>query len=37
MVAAQDMQGTGGRSAQALPHDALVKLLKRYGRYTPSH
>ena len=35
MVAARDMQGTGGRSAQALPHDALVRLLKKYGRYAP--
>ena len=35
MVAARDMQGTAGRSAQALPHDALVRLLKKYGRYAP--
>jgi D-aminopeptidase len=37
MVAARDMQGTEGRSAQALPHDALVRLLKKYGRYAPPH
>jgi D-aminopeptidase len=33
MVAARDMRGEGGRYANALPHDALVRLLKRYGRY----
>ncbi len=32
MIAARDMQGEGGRSATALPHDALVSLLKTYGR-----
>ena len=37
MVAARDMQGTEGHSAQALPHDALVRLLKQYGRHTPPH
>jgi D-aminopeptidase len=37
MVAARDMQGEGGRYAKALPHDALVRLLKRYGRYRPPH
>jgi D-aminopeptidase len=37
MVAARDMQGTEGHSAQALPHDALVRLLKKYGRYAPAH
>jgi D-aminopeptidase len=37
MVAARDMQGTEGHSVQALPHDALVRLLKQYGRYTPPH
>jgi len=35
MVAARDMQGTDGHTAQALPHDALVKLLKKYGRWSP--
>jgi D-aminopeptidase len=35
MVAARDMQGTEGHSAQALPHDALVRLLKKYGRWSP--
>jgi D-aminopeptidase len=34
MVAARDMQGTEGHFARALPHDALVRLLKRYGRYS---
>ena len=33
MVAAKDMQGTDGHSAKALPHDKLMELLKRYGRY----
>ncbi len=33
MVAARDMQGEGGRHATALPHDALVRLLKQYNRY----
>jgi D-aminopeptidase len=37
MVAARDMQGEGGRYARALPHDAFVRLLKRYGRYRPPH
>jgi D-aminopeptidase len=36
MVAAKDMQGTAGRSVRALPHDQLVTLLKKYGRYTPT-
>jgi D-aminopeptidase len=35
MVAARDMQGNGGHYARALPHDRLVELLKRYGRYAP--
>ena len=35
MVAARDMQGEGGRYAKAIPHDALVRLLKQYGRYQP--
>lgn len=35
MVAARDMQGEGGRYAKAIPHDALVKLLKRYRRHQP--
>ena len=34
MVAARDMTGNGGRSVKALPHDALVELLGRYGRGT---
>ena len=32
MIAARDMQGEAGRSAKALPHAELVKLLERYGR-----
>jgi len=32
MIAARDMTGEGGHSAKALPHDALVRLLKDYGR-----
>jgi D-aminopeptidase len=35
MVAARDMHGNDGHFAPALPHDRLVELLKRYGRYTP--
>ena len=35
MVAARDMQGTEGHVATALPHAELVRLLKRYGRYSP--
>jgi D-aminopeptidase len=32
MIAARDMAGEGGRSAKALPHAELVKILERYGR-----
>ncbi len=32
MIAARDMEGEGGRSAKALPHDTLVGILKDYGR-----
>ena len=32
MVAARDMSGNDGRTAKALPHDALQALLRRYGR-----
>jgi D-aminopeptidase len=35
MVAARDMRGQDGHFTPALPHDRLVELLKRYGRYTP--
>ena len=35
MVAARDMRGEGGRYANALPHDALVRLLKQYKRHRP--
>jgi D-aminopeptidase len=35
MVAARDLCGEGGHCARALPHDALVRLLKQYGRYAP--
>ena len=34
MVAARGMTGNGGSSVKALPHDALVDLLERYGRGT---
>ena len=37
MVAARDMQGDGGHYARAIPHAALVKLLKRFNRYRPPH
>jgi D-aminopeptidase len=37
MIAARDMRGEGGHYANALPHDALVRLLKRYGRYQPDN
>jgi D-aminopeptidase len=36
IVAARDMQGTQGHYAKAISHPALVKLLKRYGRYRPA-
>jgi D-aminopeptidase len=32
MIAARDMQGTAGRYVRAIDHDALVDLLRRYGR-----
>jgi D-aminopeptidase len=35
LVAARDMQGHDGHYAKALPHDALVRLLKQYRRYQP--
>ncbi len=35
MVAARDMQGQDGRYAKAITQEALVALLKQYGRYTP--
>jgi D-aminopeptidase len=35
LVAAEDMRGQDGHYAIALPHDRLVGLLKRYGRYSP--
>ncbi len=34
LVAARDMEGNGGHAVKALPHDALVQLLARYGRGT---
>jgi D-aminopeptidase len=34
MVAARDMQGEDGHYAKALPHAALVGLLKKYNRYS---
>jgi D-aminopeptidase len=36
MVAARDMEGTEGRRAVALPHDELIRLLRRYRRYEPA-
>jgi D-aminopeptidase len=33
MVAARDMRGQDGHYAKAIPRDALVRLLKQYGRY----
>lgn len=35
MVAARDMQGNDGKYAKAISHVELVKLMKRFGRYTP--
>jgi D-aminopeptidase len=32
LVAARDMQGTGGHYAKAIDHAALISVLKRYGR-----
>jgi D-aminopeptidase len=32
MIAARDMTGNLGSSARALPHDALIEVLKEYGR-----
>jgi D-aminopeptidase len=34
MIAARDMQGEDGHYAKALPHAALVGLLKKYNRYS---
>lgn len=35
MIAARDMQGDDGYYAKAISHPALIKLLKRFGRYQP--
>ncbi len=35
MVAARDMVGNEGHSARAIPHDALIEVMKRYGRSIP--
>ncbi|MGQ0384167.1 MAG: DmpA family aminopeptidase [Gammaproteobacteria bacterium] len=35
LVAARDMEGEGGFRSQALPHDKLIELLKRYNRWSP--
>jgi D-aminopeptidase len=35
MVAARDMQGNDGHYAKAIPHPELVRLLKKFGRYSP--
>ncbi len=32
MVAAEDMEGINGNKAYALPHDLLIKTLKKYNR-----
>jgi L-aminopeptidase/D-esterase-like protein len=32
LVAAETMKGPGGRIVEALPHQALKELLKKYGR-----
>ena len=32
MIAARDMTGDQGHSAKALPHDALMEVMKQYGR-----
>jgi D-aminopeptidase len=32
LVAAETMKGAGGRTIEALPHEALKRLLKKYGR-----
>ncbi|MCW8808561.1 MAG: P1 family peptidase [Rhodanobacter sp.] len=37
MIAARDMQGDDGHYAKAISHPALIKLLKRFGRYQPPH
>jgi D-aminopeptidase len=34
MVAARDMRGNGGQVAQALPHHAMIELLRKYRRLT---
>lgn len=33
MVAARDMRGNAGFAVEAIEHNALVELLKRYHRY----
>ncbi|HEY0502545.1 MAG TPA: P1 family peptidase [Lysobacter sp.] len=35
MIAARDMRGEGGHYANAIPHDALVRLLKHHNRLLP--
>jgi D-aminopeptidase len=37
LVAARDMRGTDGHVVRALPHEALLELLKRQGRYQAPH
>ena len=32
MVAAETMEGINGNKAYALPHDLLIKILKKYNR-----
>jgi D-aminopeptidase len=36
MVAAETMEGINGNKSYALPHDALIKILKKYNRLNPS-
>jgi D-aminopeptidase len=35
LVAARDMHGNGGSFVPALPHESLMQLLRRYGRFEP--
>jgi len=32
MVAAEDMEGINGNKAYAIPHDLLIKAMKKYNR-----
>jgi D-aminopeptidase len=37
LIAARDMQGTEGHYAKAIDHEALIAVLKRYGRLAERH